>query len=131
DNLIAHLKELSARAGEVWAPVLEGNSTAPAKVSLTDRTMEMINVLLLSANPVDSPLGIDEEFRNIDQRLRSSEHRNQVNLIKHGAVRLADLPVLLMRHTPHIVHFSGHGTVAGIALTGNDGAGRVVPPGAL
>ena len=71
----------------------------------------MVIVLLLSANPIDSPLGIDEEFRAIDQKIRSSEHRDHVDLINHGAVRLEDVPGLLMRHKPHVVHFSGHGAL--------------------
>jgi hypothetical protein len=91
----------------------------------------MIKVLLLSANPIDSPLNIDEEFRAIDQKLRSSEHRGHVELLKHGAVRFGDLAGLLMRHRPHIVHFSGHGDTDGIALTGADGNTWQIPPGAL
>lgn len=91
----------------------------------------MIKVLLLSANPIDSTLNIDEEFRAIDKKIRSSEHRDHVDLIKHGAVRLEDVAGLLMRHKPHVVHFSGHGATSGIALTGADGKGRVVPPNAL
>ena len=91
----------------------------------------MIKVLLLSANPIDSPLNVDEEFRAIDQKIRSSEHRDHVDLIKHGAVRLEDVAGLLMRHKPHVVHFSGHGAASGISLTGADGKGRLVPPDAV
>lgn len=95
------------------------------------RAEAVVNVLLLSANPIDSPLNIDEEFRAIDQKIRSSEHRDHVNLIIHGAVRLEDVAGLLMRHKPHVVHFSGHGATTGIELTGPDGEGRRVPPKAL
>ena len=98
---------------------------------LAQRTTKMIKVLLLSANPIDSPLNVDEEFRAIDQKIRSSEHRDHVELIKHGAVRLEDVPGLLMRHKPHVVQFSGHGDVTGIVLTGADGSSRLVPPDAL
>jgi hypothetical protein len=97
----------------------------------TGRAPEMLKVLLLSATPVNSPLNIDEEFRAIDQKIRSSEHREHVELIKHGAVRLEDVAGLLMRHKPHVIHFSGHGATSGIALTGADGKGRLVPPDAL
>lgn len=121
-DLIARLKELTARAGANWTQ---------AKSSPTWMASEIIKVLLLSANPIDSPLNIDEEFRAIDQKIRNSEHREHVALIKHGAVRLEDVASLLMRHMPHVVHFSGHGAASGIALTGADGKGRVVPPDAL
>ncbi|MGO8748792.1 MAG: hypothetical protein ACLQNE_22715 [Thermoguttaceae bacterium] len=100
-NLIARLKELAARAGEVWTPApplrQEGNATSDVKSSPSGRASEIIKVLLLSANPIDSPLNIDEEFRAIDQKIRSSEHREYVDLIKHGAVRLEDVAGLLMR----------------------------------
>jgi hypothetical protein len=109
---------------------LEGGTT-PANTNHTGRAPEVIKVLLLSANPIDSPLNIDEEFRAIDQKIRSSEHRDHVELVKHGAVRLEDVAGLLMRHKPHVVHFSGHGATTGIALTGPDGKGRLVPPDAL
>lgn len=112
---------------------LEGGSypgeAKPRKTS--GKEAEMIKVLLLSANPLDDPLGIDEEFRAIDAKIRSSDHRDHVQLINHGAVRLEDVPGLLMRHKPHIVHFSGHGNVDGIALTTADGSSKVVPPNAL
>lgn len=95
------------------------------------RDVGMIKVLLLSANPINDPLGIDSEFRAIDAKIRSSEYRDHVQFLNHGAVRLEDVPGLLMRHKPHVVHFSGHGNASGIALTTADGSGRVVPPNAL
>jgi hypothetical protein len=121
---------------EEFEPILswlEGGTKPPIRNGHKEpgRPARMIKVLLLSANPIDSPLNIDEEFRAIDQKIRSSEHRDHVDLVKHGAVRLEDVAGLLMRHKPHIVHFSGHGAASGIALTGADGQGRLVPPDAL
>jgi len=107
------------------------NGAESPSVSGARRATKMIKVLLLSANPVDAPLSIEEEFRAIDAKIRASEHRDHVQLILHGAVRLDDIPGLLMRHKPHVVHFSGHGAASGIALTGPDGAARLVPPDAL
>jgi CHAT domain len=109
---------------------LEGGTT-PTRSNPIGRALDVIKVLLLSANPIDSPLNVDEEFRAIDQKVRGSEHRDHVDLVKHGAVRLEDVAGLLMRHKPHVVHFSGHGAASGIALTGADGKGRLVPPDAL
>lgn len=91
----------------------------------------MIKVLLLSANPLDAPLSIEEEFRAIDAKIRSSDHRDLVQLIPHGAVRLNDIPGLLMRHTPHVVHFSGHGVAGAIEVMWADGSIHLVPPDAL
>ncbi len=54
-----------------------------------------------------------------------------VQLINHGAVTLQDLPSLLMRYSPHVIHFSGHSSATGIELIGNNGLGSEVPPGTL
>jgi hypothetical protein len=121
---------------EQFAPLLEGLEGGPSIARTAGkiearRSAGMIKVLLLSANPVDAPLLIDEEFRAIDAKIRASEHRDSVELHKHGAVRLEDLPGLLMRHKPHVVHFSGHGDDVGIELTISDGSSQSVPPNAL
>jgi hypothetical protein len=128
---------------QAFAPVLEmlevssdspadAGPSRPPSTPAEHRVAPMIKVLLLSANSLDAPLGIEEEFRAIDARLRASEHRDHVQLIPHGAVRLADIPGLLMRHKPHVVHFSGHGDAVGIELSNGTGeSARVTPPDAL
>jgi tetratricopeptide (TPR) repeat protein len=71
---------------------------------------ERCRVLLLAANPIGSKLRLDEEVREIDRKLRSSEHRDGIELITHGAARPEDLIDFLNRYQPHVVHFSGHGS---------------------
>jgi len=112
---------------------LEGSPTAVVATESrwNERTAEKVRVLLLSANPLDAPLNIEEEFRAIDARIRASDHRDHVQLIFHGAVRLEDIPGLLMRHKPHVVHFSGHGAAGAIELTQADGSSHLVPPKVL
>jgi hypothetical protein len=127
--------EYLQREFEPILSLLEGGShagdTRPTNARKSGRDAGMIKVLLLSANPIDAPLKIDAEFRAIDAKIRSSEHRDHVQLILHGAVRLEDVPGLLMRHKPHVVHFSGHGDASGIELTTADGSCKVLPPNAL
>jgi hypothetical protein len=119
-----------------FAPILtwlEGGTRPTVRSDHTraGRAEGMIKVLLLSANPLDAPLSIEEEFRAIDAKIRASDHRDQVQLIPHGAVRLEDIPGLLMRHKPQVVHFSGHGAAGAIELTRADGSSHLVPPEAL
>lgn len=72
---------------------------------------DLIKILFLAANPTGmAPLQLDHESRAIDQALRSSNLRDRFTLEDHWAVRVRDLQELLLRHEPHIVHFSGHGT---------------------
>src|SRR5687768_14148363 len=71
----------------------------------------MITILFLAANPSDGTrLRLDEESRAIDQALRQAEYRDRFEIRQHWAVRIADLQGHLLRHQPHIVHFSGHGS---------------------
>ena len=68
-------------------------------------------ILLLAANPRGiTQLALDEESREIAQKLRASEHRASVELITRWAVRPEDMLQHLNEHKPHVVHFSGHGT---------------------
>src|SRR5215216_1381090 len=83
-----------------------------------------IKVLFLAANPVDSGyrLRLDEEIREIDQRIQVGTNRESFELISRFAVRPGDLLAALLRHKPQIVHFSGHGSKTdGIILEDNDG----------
>ncbi len=89
---------------------------------------EPIKILFLASNPTDiSRIRIDEELREVDERISLGSHRDQFDLIPHLAVRPRDLRRGLLRHRPHILHFSGHGsTTAGIVLEDDDGKTKVV-----
>lgn len=89
---------------------------------------EPIKILFLASNPTDiSRIRVDEELREIDERISLGSHRDRFELLSHSAVRPRDLSRALLRHKPHILHFSGHGsTSAGIVLEGNDGKTKIV-----
>ena len=94
--------------------------------------MAPIRVLFLAASPDDRVrLRLDEEARAIDQRIRSSDYRDAIEVVSKWAVRPTELQEALMRHKPHIVHFSGHGEAVGIELQGDDGMARLVPAATL
>jgi CHAT domain-containing protein len=72
--------------------------------------MEKIKILFVSANPAGMPqLKLDKEAREIEAKIRAAEYRDSLELITKWAVRPDDLLQALNQHTPHIVHFSGHG----------------------
>jgi len=93
----------------------------------------MVKILFLSANPLDtSPLRIDEEIRAIDEKLRWAEYRDLFEIKQQWAVRVTDLQEHLLRHQPHIVHFSGHGSPSSaIILQDNLGVSQPVSANAL
>ena len=94
--------------------------------------MTAIRILFLSASPDDRAyLQVDREARAIAQRVRSSEYPDAIEVITKPALRPSDLQEALLRHTPHIVHFSGHGQSEGILLEDSNGQARVVPGPAL
>ena len=72
---------------------------------------DRIKILFLAANPTDtSYLRLGEEVRQIDERISFGSVRDSFELVQHHAVRTSDLQRILLKHKPHIVHFSGHGS---------------------
>lgn len=87
-----------------------------------------IRILFLSANPwTTSRILVDEEAREIFEKLQEGPCRDRFELIKHEAIRALDLQRLLMMHEPHIVHFSGHASETHkLILGGTAGRGKEV-----
>jgi hypothetical protein len=87
-----------------------------------------IKVVFFAANPMNqSQLRLDEEIRLIEQKLRTSEFRDSVELVSKWAVRPDDLLQALNEHKPHIVHFSGHATDNGdIVFLDPEGNAKIV-----
>lgn len=93
-----------------------------------------MKILFLAANPVDvvTRLRIDEEIREISQKIRWVTLGDQLQLVSEWAVRADDPQDLLMKHQPDIVHFSGHcSPSSGIILEDEDGNRKVVSREAL
>jgi len=69
-----------------------------------------MKILFLAANPIASGrLALDEEARSIEEKVRSSKHRDSVIFRSCWAVRPADLQQAILEEDPTVVHFSGHG----------------------
>ncbi len=86
-----------------------------------------IRLLMLAANPdTTRRLAVDEEARQIGEKLRLAQDRDAFTVTTCLAVRPADLLQYFNQHRPHIVHFSGHGSSAGeIVLSNGFGEHRV------
>src|SRR5205085_4057840 len=89
---------------------------------------EKIRILFLSANPwITGRILVDEEAREISQRLQEGPYREKFELHNHGAVRPIDFQRLLLKYEPEIVHFSGHGSKRQrILFSGTHGRSRAV-----
>lgn len=90
-------------------------------------------ILFLTANPKSVvKLRLDEEVREIEQKVMLAQKKDQIILVNKGAVRIGDLQLYLNQERPTVVHFCGHGTSEGrIVLEDNSGNPRAVPPEAL
>ena len=87
-----------------------------------------VRILFLSANPwTTSRILVDEEAREIFERIQEGPYRDNFELYKHTATRPIDLQRLLLMYQPHIVHFSGHGSKRQkIILGGAPGRGKTL-----
>lgn len=75
-----------------------------------------LNVLYLTANPdQDNALRVEVEVRQVQEAVRGSKLRDNVNLHYSPAADLDSIINGLNDHSPSIVHFSGHGDDGGIA----------------
>lgn len=92
-----------------------------------------IKALFLASNPKGTAiLQLDKEIREITEKIRTTEHRDSIDLISAWAVRPDDLLQLLNQHKPQIVHFSGHGSKYGeIILSDSRGEQKPVNPAAI
>ncbi|HTE19907.1 MAG TPA: NB-ARC domain-containing protein, partial [Armatimonadota bacterium] len=98
--------------------------------------MRKATVLFFAADPFPATYGtpslqLDEDVRNIRAKVRAAEYRDALVFDYRLAARSDDLIQALNETSPHVVHFSGHGSDEGLMLVGTDGGPQPVSPAAL
>lgn len=103
------------------------------QIRMAQENPEQIKILFLSAEPTDEGrIEAGREHRTIDERLQMAKLRDEFRLFTTPAVRPPDLTGALLRHEPHVVHFSGHGSKKGqIFLEDDSGSAKAVDPDVL
>ena len=93
----------------------------------------LIKVLFLAADPRDaSRLRLQQEYRDIEERLQLAKQRERFRLKSRLSVRIGDITQAIFDVEPQIVHFSGHGTSMGVLCFENElGYTQPVDPSAL
>lgn len=84
-----------------------------ARIDQLSALPEQIVVAFFATDPAtasDRRLLLDEEVREIQQKIRLSDHRDAVKLESRWALRPGDILQYMNELKPVIVHFSGHGT---------------------
>ena len=97
------------------------------------RLPETIKVLFVASNPLDqNQLRLDEERRAITEKVRASDYRDSVQFVSRWAARPSDLLQALNEHKPHVVHFSGHGSINNeLIFQADDGSTKLVSQKAI
>lgn len=132
-NFIRYSTTASYSDAPASAPSSVGSIDPSLLISLQKEMLVMIiqkpiKVLFLSSNPSNTArLLLDEEIREISQRVRRGEYRKLFDIRQAPAVRATDLPYELMENSPEVVHFSGHGTTTGELLFVRDGDNAAHP----
>lgn len=99
---------------------LRGPTERSGASRMEDRSDAMFSVLVLASDPTDAlRLRLDEELREIREKLQLAELREQFQLHSRTSVRPADIAQALLDVKPRIVHFSGHGTATGALCSEN------------
>lgn len=90
--------------------------------------MSKVRILFFAADPLSAPpdgraarLRLDEDVRQIRQKVRGAEHRDALEFDVRWAARTDDLLQALNETRPQVVHFSGHGGSDGLVLVSADG----------
>ena len=83
---------------------------------------QKVKILFVAANLEFGYLRMDKEIQAIQREIRSSEHRDLLDIQQIWNASPRDLLEALNQHKPHVVHFSAHGTQVGeIILNSSNG----------
>src|SRR5713226_3849847 len=94
--------------------------------------MSKIKVLVIFANPRNTnSLRLGAEDRAIQQAIRRSRYRDNIELTRCHAATIHDLRQSLLDEAFQIVHVSGHGLNRGLVLEDEVGNEYIVPQKAL
>jgi formylglycine-generating enzyme required for sulfatase activity len=70
-----------------------------------------VKVLFFAANAAsETRLGLDLEYRAIEQRIQEARYRDAFQLVPKFATHVDDIQKALLEHQPDIVHFACHGS---------------------
>jgi CHAT domain len=92
----------------------------------------VIKILFVVSDPQDQGrTRLQEEQRILHEALWSSDYRDLFKTETLHSCRPQDLQRGLLRHSPNILHFSGHGASEGLCFENNSGQGELLDPQAL
>jgi CHAT domain len=131
ENVRAHRQQILKYANnpqEAKKVPTKRRPQGPATIAFRSlKIRKHLDVLYLTANP-HGDLRVGAEVNQVQQEVRGSKFRDNINVHYRPAADLDSLIQGLNDLTPAIVHFSGHGNESGV---GTDDAKSVRPAGKL
>ncbi len=125
-------------SGRAWIHLPRGVQTVPEAGRARDvgrarPTSGVRTILYLTASPKDMELlRSDLEMRKVQEKLQLGRDRDTYRLEYRGASRLDDMSQALFDYEPRVVHFSGHGDIAGGLYVENEmGFSTLINPDGL
>lgn len=109
--------QIADPAPRVAEPAAPAQVTAPPTAAAPSK----ITVLLLLSAPATAEHGVHNisgEAKAVQEMIQASAGRDRIEVEIELAPQPDELPALLKKHRPHIVHFSAHGTNAALILSG-------------
>jgi len=121
NKLISKIKRIAAQRLDLESKINKYSSTLNGlikenKVS-SDNPDFSSSILFLFCNPIEtSTLRLDEEFREIQLGLDESSIKNNLSIRTEWALTTKRMHNLIIKHSPDIIHFSGHGSPEGLLI---------------
>jgi hypothetical protein len=126
------LTSLSPTAFSVIRSLKDRKRIGVNEMAQTSGARSGMKILFLAANPLQTTsLDLEEELRSLEQELRGVKFRESITLIARHAVRPDDLIRHVRADKPTVIHFSGHGSEAGIILRDDKGSYQAVEGSSL
>lgn len=70
---------------------------------------------------------LDDELNSIKETLTDRKCCTSFNFIRKDDLKLRELPDLILKYRPQVIHFSGHGDYKGVYLLDENGEKLLVP----
>jgi hypothetical protein len=126
-------QELKDAVNEIYQDIFDDANGFKPIIGRYDSSQEPV-ILFFTSSPRDYPdrIRTDRELRIINDVFISSPNPNKFTLKTCLATRPDDFQSNLLRYSPQIVHFSGHGTEGGEILVENEQEyGQIISPSGL
>jgi hypothetical protein len=125
------LLDTPAAASEERSPPPSAPAPAAPAQPVPTPPAERVRILFLGANSMSAPMDLGREVSRIEDELRSGDARDTLEFHHVADATIDRTTRAMLKRSPTIVHFAGHGSSEGIYLRDEMGNPRLVTGAAL